>query len=801
MMENLAGWLLKHHRLALLLMLIATLLTLPGFWRLDIRNDYAEMLPRNAESVKALDELKKRVPGLADHVVLFEGGTMPDRVAAAEKILQEVSKDPFVLRARYKTELAFFEPYKFLYMPADELDDFSRAIIGRINYDRLKESGRLIDLLDENEKNEDLDTIRKKHEVDDYFGYFTDTGRTVLLLLVTPKAFVSDVDAADKIVKITSDAIERAYPGRKLPGGISITTGGPFEDQLNEDHVLRDDIVRGSTFTLIVIVLMLTVYYRSFWPVFFIVGPLNVSMIWSFGLAGLFVGKLNPMSGFMGMILFGLGIDYAIHLMNRYIEHRSEGLTKEESFISMMKNSGAACVETATTNCGIFFVVATADFRGYQQFGVLAGLGAVMTVVASIVLLPSLILELEARGWGQFMQRPPPELQRRFAHSGGKYPLAGPILMATVLFTGWALYQAAENMNFSFRISELRPSTPDLRKVEKYYYDVGEIDDPPVIYTVDSMDEVKDLIRQIGMIDARQPASMVLKVRSILTVLPEDQQQKLDILDQLRFKLERERRLADTDDQRADIDKLLNELSRTPVTLDQVPPEVASDFRTPDGGFIVYLNPLSKKSEQGFPLKFREFFSKIGLSSGKSIVGAGEIPVEADILYYMVHEGPRIVVVSVIFVVFFVWLGLGKIVDTMLVCSPLIVGIIWGMEGNAWLGQSINVFNLVAIPLLIGFGEDYGLHVLHRYREEGPGSLRKVLGLTGASIAMSAFTTLAGFGGLIFSHHKGLQSLGIFACIGMSASLLVAFTFVPAVLQVIEDRQAAKVKDAIDRAP
>lgn len=792
MMENLARWLLGHHRLALLVLLLATLAAVPGFNRLDVRNDYAEMLPENAESVKALDRLKERVPGLADHVVLFEGGTMSDRVAAAEKLLQGVVKDPFVLKARYKTELAFFEPYKFLYMPADELDEFSRAVIGRINYDRLKESGRLVDLLSEDEKSEDLDAIRKKHEVDDYFGYFTDKDRSVLLLLITPRAFVSDVDAAEKISDITGRAIAAVFPGGDPGAGIRITTGGPFQDQLNEDRVLREDIIRGSTFTLIVIVALLLVYYRSFWPVLLITGPLNVSMMWSFGIAGWFVGRLNPMSGFMGMILFGLGIDYAIHLMNRYIEHRSAGLSREESFINMMKNSGAACVETATTNCGIFFVVATADFRGYQQFGVLAGIGAFMTVIASVVLLPCLFLELEARGWNRFLQTPPPELQRRFAGSGGKFPWAGPILVATAGFTAWSFYQSSENLHFSFRISELRPSTADLRKVEKYYREVGEIDDPPVIYTVDSLEDVKSIVRQIEKVNSEQPASMVLKTRSVLTVLPEDQEEKLDILDNLRFKLERERRLADTDSQRADIDKLLGELTGRAVTMEDIPPEVAADFRTPDGGFLVYLNPYSKNFEQGFVLKFREFFSAIGLPDGRTYTGAGEIPVEADILYYMVHEGPQIVLLAVCFVVFFVWLGIGRGIDTLLVCSPMVVGILWGLEGAVWLGQSINVFNLVAIPLLIGFGEDYGLHILHRYREEGPGSLRKVLGLTGASIAMSALTTLAGFGGLIFSHHKGLQSLGIFACVGMGASLLVAFTFVPAILQVIEDRQNRK---------
>lgn len=793
LMERLARWLLGHHRLALGILSVVTLAALPGFSRLDVRNDYAEMLPRNAQSVKALEDLKERVPGLADHVVLIEGGSMEDRVAAAERLRALVVSDPFVLRARYRTELAFFEPYKFLYMPLDELDEFSRAVIGRINYERLKESGRLIDLLSDEEKEEDLDAIRKKHDVDDWFGYFTDKDRTVLLLLVTPRAFVSDVDAAERIVEITDRTIEAVLPGRTMPDGLSISTGGPFQDQLYEDSVLRSDIVRGSVFTLVAIITLLFVYYRSFWPVLFIVGPLNVAMIWSFGIAGWVVGQLNPMSGFMGMILFGLGVDYAIHLLNRYIEHRSDGFSREESFVMMMKSSGAACVETATTNCGIFFVLATADFRGYQQFGLLAGTGALMTVIASVVLLPCLFLELETRGWGGFFQSPPPH--RQFSFLSSRRPIPGAILMLglTVVFTLWCLWTAPQNLSFNFRISELRPSTEGLLHVEKYYREVAEIDDPPVIYTVESLDEVEVLGGRIAEINQQQPANMVLKVRSILTVLPEKQDEKLEMLDELRFKLNRELRLADTESQKADIQKLISELPPAGVTLNEVPPEVSSDFRTDDGGFLVYLNPLSKEYEQGFVLKFREAFAAITLpGTSHDVVGAGEIPVEADILYYMVHEGPQLVLLAILFVFFFIWFGMGRAADTLLVCAPLVVGMLWALEGIVWFGQSVNVFNMIAIPLLIGFGEDYGLHIVHRYREEGPGSLRKVLAYTGGSIFMSALTTLAGFGGLVFSHHKGLQSLGILACTGMLAALLVAFTFVPAILQVIENRSHRK---------
>ena len=48
----------------------------------------------------------------------------------------------------------------------------------------------------------------------------------------------------------------------------------------------------------------------------------------------------------------------------------------------------------------------------------------------------------------------------------------------------------------------------------------------------------------------------------------------------------------------------------------------------------------------------------------------------------------------------------------------------------------------------IGVGVDANIHILHRYRSEGPGSWRRVLVTTGSACAMAGATTIAGFAGL-----------------------------------------------------
>ena len=82
------------------------------------------------------------------------------------------------------------------------------------------------------------------------------------------------------------------------------------------------------------------------------------------------------------------------------------------------------------------------------------------------------------------------------------------------------------------------------------------------------------------------------------------------------------------------------------------------------------------------------------------------------------------------------------------------------------------------------------MHLVHRYREEGPGSIRRVLRSTGEHVGMGALTTLIGFAGLLLSFHPGLRSIGLLAAVGIGTTIAAALLFLPALIQVLEDRGA-----------
>jgi predicted RND superfamily exporter protein len=123
----------------------------------------------------------------------------------------------------------------------------------------------------------------------------------------------------------------------------------------------------------------------------------------------------------------------------------------------------------------------------------------------------------------------------------------------------------------------------------------------------------------------------------------------------------------------------------------------------------------------------------------------------------------------------------------LLALTPLVVGILWMLLVMEIVGFRVNFYNMIVLPAILGIGNDDGVHMVHRYREEGEGSIWRVLRSTGEHVFVGNVTTAMGFGGLVLSFHPGLKSIGILAVIGFATTLLAALVFVPALFQWMED--------------
>jgi len=118
--------------------------------------------------------------------------------------------------------------------------------------------------------------------------------------------------------------------------------------------------------------------------------------------------------------------------------------------------------------------------------------------------------------------------------------------------------------------------------------------------------------------------------------------------------------------------------------------------------------------------------------------------------------------------------------DVLAALAPLLLGVGSMLGVMSLIGAHLNLMNIVVFPIIIGYGVSHGVYLLHRVREGA--TPRDALSSVGSAVACSTLTTLAGWAALLAAPHKGLQSMGTLACVGMLASLLVSFTLMPALL-------------------
>jgi predicted RND superfamily exporter protein len=118
----------------------------------------------------------------------------------------------------------------------------------------------------------------------------------------------------------------------------------------------------------------------------------------------------------------------------------------------------------------------------------------------------------------------------------------------------------------------------------------------------------------------------------------------------------------------------------------------------------------------------------------------------------------------------------------ILAAVPLLTGMIWMLGIYPLLGLKLNMLNIAVIPLVIGMGIDFGIHIVHRFRVEK--DLETVYLFTGKAVFLSALTTMIGFGSLaLIGSFPSIASIGAVLFLGIATCLIATMVLLPALLR------------------
>lgn len=146
--------------------------------------------------------------------------------------------------------------------------------------------------------------------------------------------------------------------------------------------------------------------------------------------------------------------------------------------------------------------------------------------------------------------------------------------------------------------------------------------------------------------------------------------------------------------------------------------------------------------------------------------------------------------VAVLFIVAF-----RQVIRPLLVVAMLVGAVCWTLGFTSLTVGHLNILSVAFLPILIGLGVDFGIHLVARYGEERARNhdfdtaIRLTYLFTGPGVAAAALTTAMAFYAVMLTDFRGLIELGLIAGSGMVLCLLASFTVLPALLALVERRR------------
>lgn len=794
--------------------------------KLNVDTDIANLLPSTHPNVEALNRLQEVAGGETEMRVAISSPDFDSNVAFAEALAAQSMELYYPRR-----DFHFFNRYEFrrdteilkdnaLYLAtSEELEEIIQFLEDEIDKAREQANPFFVDFLDdfdddiEEENEEGIERFQSSYDDLIPSEYPVSEDSTLVILTLYPTGSQSDIRYLEDMFAAYEELIERMDPASYHPD-MEVLFGGRLKRHLNEFESIMSDVFNSFALGITSVILLVMLYFwfkkwvnyrrgdkrkqkhslfqhliRMPVPILIIGIPLVISLMWTFGITYLHLGVLNTMTSVLFVILFGLGIDYGIHFYARYIEFRSTGENVESSVLNAYRKTGTAIFVSAITTASALFVLMFAEFRGFSEFGFIAGLGIILALACMLFVLPALLVIFDRWRWILLIKRsdniPNNTMIKR-------YPFARSIVIIGV-FVSAVVLSLSGTLRFEYQFDKLEPVFEEYEEFRDLTAGVNHSSRRNPAYIVaDTDDEVFEILELVRERKANNPESMILDVEALQERFPPNEErvnEKLNYLSEIRRLLQNSFLV----DQESEMLDILRRGSSTTQALDEdlIPDFLKNRFTTQDGeiGRFVIIYPSSGLSDGLRSIAFKEEISEFALSNGKVVHAASTSIVAASMLELMRNESPYMVTATFVIVFLFILFSFGNLRWSLIALIPLIIGLLWLFGVMMIFGLKFNFYNLVVLPAVLGIGCDNGVHLAHRFRDEGKKNMWEVLSSTGQHITVGSFTTMLGFAGLLFTSHPGLQSIGIMAVVGIGMTLFTALTFLPSMVQVLEDKK------------
>jgi predicted RND superfamily exporter protein len=619
------------------------------------------------------------------------------------------------------------------------------------------------------------------------------------------KQLMADIHTLEKIA-LTE--LTNQYTGLCNKTKILYTGGYPIA--VNDEAITKRDIKVTLLTSFIGVLLLFGLTFRTPRILFFVGLPMAVCLIWTIGFASLAFHRLNVLTCIFSCVLIGLGIDFAIHIINRFFSEDKISLSVPDRLQLTFKESGMGILMGGMTTAVAFIAIGISDFKGFSELGIMTGIGILICMLGMFFLLPALLVRfsngkivpktIKISGFGLDIL-----LDRIQKHPRVVLVLTAAIIALSII--------SGTRITFDDNLKNFRPNDSTvLRLQDKITNWLGGSSASILLVTKEASEvtTMKTSAVIYASLSELKKSGLIAGVRSVSRYFPPPDQQKnnfdfirqhADIFDMNRIKKAFKKALRENGFEIRDLyDEYFEKLSKAFLEDKLLLPSSVQDKAMERllKIFVIRKGKTFKTVTHIIPNM--DLWSRSDTSRLKEGI-IRELEKNGVVRSNYILTGPSLLTADLKELIIknlksSLWLASLSIIAVLIIyyrsfklvlfsITPILIGITALIGIMPVLGLELNFINLIVIPMIVGIGLDDGIHYTNTYCNSNHFNFSNGMFQTGRAVILTSLTTLVGFGSISLSHYPGLKSMGYVAVIGTSICMATSIIVLPAIFSMM----------------
>ena len=599
-----------------------------------------------------------------------------------------------------------------------------------------------------------------------YDGYIITKDHRHLIFFVEPRFSAAETGKNTPFIDELESIVSGTY-GRH----VSASFFGASAVAVGNAKQLRSDSILTISLMVVLLMIFLIGFFKKKRVPFLILVPVIFGGLFSLCFIYIVKGSVSILALAAGSVILGIAVNYSLHFL-AHLKHTPDVKT-------VIKDLVWPLTVGSTTTVLAFFCLQFANAAVLRDVGLFAGFSLIGAALCALIFLPHLIpANLFSGDHGKQSW-----LERISLSSGlDNSRLVWFILLVTPVF-----FYFASKVSFNSDVGKLNFMSKETIKAQKRLESINR-SSLSAIYVVSSGEDLHAALRSTEQITPRlqdlKQRGLLQKYSTVSTFLISDSLQQRRIEHWNLFwtparkaavvnVVRREGSALKFSDQvLSNFEQLVNTSYQVADTaaMNTIRAAFFDEFIIEDETSSSVISLLNVD-----PSLREEVYAEL---EGTSSYAFDRQMLTNMFVEYVNADFTFIVTFTAILVFVALFVSFGRIELTVITFAPMFITWIWILGIMALFNIEFNIVNVMVSTFIFGLGDDYSIFIMDGLRSEYQYG-KKVLPSIRASIFLSAATTIAGLGVLIFAKHPALRSIASISIIGIVCVFVMSQTLEP----------------------